>query len=91
MKWLSSLLLFALLGIARALSAHGPRTLVVLEDQADKDKYSQFWHDLTGTARQHPSCNPWAPIPLTCRSYSSRIFPHLPIAQGRLAGSLQAR
>ncbi|KAF4312046.1 putative dolichyl-di-phosphooligosaccharide-protein glycotransferase protein [Botryosphaeria dothidea] len=47
MKWLSSLLLFALLGIARALSAHGPRTLVVLEDQADKDKYSQFWHDLT--------------------------------------------
>ncbi|GME49376.1 putative dolichyl-di-phosphooligosaccharide-protein glycotransferase protein [Neofusicoccum parvum] len=47
MKWLTSLLLAALLGVARALSAHGPRTLVVLEDPADKDKYSQFWHDLT--------------------------------------------
>ncbi|KAF4542654.1 Dolichyl-diphosphooligosaccharide-protein glycosyltransferase [Lasiodiplodia theobromae] len=48
MKWLTSLLLIALAGIASALSAAGARTLVVLEDQADKDKYSQFWSDLTG-------------------------------------------
>ncbi|EKG14714.1 Oligosaccharyl transferase complex subunit Wbp1 [Macrophomina phaseolina MS6] len=45
MKWLSSLLLFALLGIARALSFQGPRTLV-LQDEDDEANYSQLWQHL---------------------------------------------
>ncbi|KAF2138930.1 uncharacterized protein K452DRAFT_360696 [Aplosporella prunicola CBS 121167] len=47
MRWLLSLACLALLGLASALSFSGPRTLVVLEELADKDKYSLFWADLT--------------------------------------------
>lgn len=91
MKWLTSFLLFALLGIARALSAHGPRTLVVIEDEADKDKYSQFWHDLTGMLQQPSSPNRRGHPQLTPSSNSPRFLPGLPIAQGRVAGPVQAR
>ena len=46
MRWLISTLLFALLGTVQALSSTGTRLLVVIDDIADKDKYSQFWGDL---------------------------------------------
>ncbi|KAK4542533.1 hypothetical protein LTR36_006786 [Oleoguttula mirabilis] len=39
-------LLLGLLGFVSALSAQGPKLLVVLEDEAEKSKYSQFWSDL---------------------------------------------
>lgn len=45
---LASLLAVCLLGVVNALSATGGRLLVVLDDVADKDKYSQFWGDLQG-------------------------------------------
>lgn len=48
---LSLLLLLGLLGLAQALSATGNRLLVVLDDDADKDKYTKFWSDLSGKAR----------------------------------------
>jgi len=41
-----SWLLLALVGIVSALSSSGSRLLVVLEETADQDKYSQFWGDL---------------------------------------------
>lgn len=47
MRWLFSLLLLGLLGLAQALSYTGNRLLVVLEEAAEKDKYSTFWADLT--------------------------------------------
>jgi oligosaccharyltransferase complex subunit beta len=46
MRWLFSFLLLALLGVVQALSSSGARLLVVLEELAEKDKYSEFWEDL---------------------------------------------
>ncbi|KAL1303628.1 hypothetical protein AAFC00_006988 [Neodothiora populina] len=46
MKAVLSLLLFALLGVVQALSSTGSRLLVVLEEAAEKSKYSKFWGDL---------------------------------------------
>ncbi|GAB7347350.1 hypothetical protein MBLNU459_g4287t1 [Dothideomycetes sp. NU459] len=43
MKGLFSLLLLALLGVVSALSSAGSRLLVVLEEESEKAKYSQFW------------------------------------------------
>ncbi|KAK4502638.1 hypothetical protein PRZ48_006064 [Zasmidium cellare] len=39
-------LLLGLLSFVSALSASGSKLLVVIEDEADKGKYSQFWTDL---------------------------------------------
>ncbi|MCJ1277352.1 oligosaccharyl transferase glycoprotein complex, beta subunit [Puttea exsequens] len=46
MRWLSSLLLVALLGLVGALSSTGNRLLVVIEELSQKAKYSTFWSDL---------------------------------------------
>lgn len=46
MRPVLSFLLFAFLGAVQALSSTGSRLLVVLEEAADKDKYSKFWGDL---------------------------------------------
>ncbi|KAF4548297.1 Oligosaccharyltransferase 48 kDa subunit beta-like protein [Elsinoe fawcettii] len=46
MRWLSLFLLLAAAGLVQALSTTGNRLLVVVDDIADKDKYSQFWKDL---------------------------------------------
>jgi oligosaccharyltransferase complex subunit beta len=48
MRVLLSLLILGLLGIASALSTSGNRLLVVLEEIAEKDKYSKFFGDLKG-------------------------------------------
>ena len=39
-------LFLALLSFASALSAAGSKLLVVVDDEADKGKYSTFWSDL---------------------------------------------
>lgn len=41
-------LLLGLLGFVAALSAQGPKLLVVLEEQGERSKYSHFWSDLEG-------------------------------------------
>lgn len=46
MHWFLSWLLLALVGLVSALSSSGSRLLVVLEDAAEKDNYSQLWGDL---------------------------------------------
>ena len=43
-------LVLGLLGFVSALSAQGQNLLVVIEDESDKTKYSQFWSDLQGNA-----------------------------------------
>jgi len=48
MRWNLSFLLLGLLSLTRALSSSGNRLLVVIEEAAEKDKYSQFWGDLEG-------------------------------------------
>jgi len=45
---LTTFLALCFLGLVNALSVTGGRLLVVLDDVADKDKYSQFWGDLQG-------------------------------------------
>ncbi|KAA6414160.1 MAG: Dolichyl-diphosphooligosaccharide- glycosyltransferase subunit [Lasallia pustulata] len=42
MRWLFSFLLLALLSLVQALSSSGSRLLVVIEEAAEKEKYSQF-------------------------------------------------
>ncbi|MDI1492171.1 MAG: oligosaccharyl transferase glycoprotein complex, beta subunit [Ramalina farinacea] len=46
MRWLTPLLLVALAGLGHALSSTGSRLLVVIEEAAEKAKYSRFWADL---------------------------------------------
>ena len=41
-------LLVGLLGLVSALSAQGNKLLVVLEEEADKSRYGQFWSSLSG-------------------------------------------
>jgi oligosaccharyltransferase complex subunit beta len=48
MRVLLSFLILGLLGIASALSTSGNRLLVVLEELAEKEKYSKFFGDLKG-------------------------------------------
>ena len=48
MRWLFPVLLVGLLSLVQALSSTGNRLLVVIEEAAEKDKYSQFWGDLEG-------------------------------------------
>ncbi|RFU32416.1 hypothetical protein B7463_g3944, partial [Scytalidium lignicola] len=46
MKWIFSFLLLGLLNLAEAASSSGNRLLVVLEELADKAKYSKYFGDL---------------------------------------------
>ena len=51
MRWMLASLLLGLLGLVSALSASGSQLLVVLDQESDKAKYSQFWAGLEGN---HP-------------------------------------
>ena len=42
-------LLLGVVAFVSALSAEGNKLLVVIDEDADKTKYSQFWTDLQGT------------------------------------------
>jgi hypothetical protein len=48
MRWLLSFLLLGLLSIVQAASSSGNRLLVVLEELAEKSKYSKYLGDLEG-------------------------------------------
>ena len=48
MRWFLSLLLLGLFAAVNALSHSGNRLLVVLEESAEKEKYSKFLGDLEG-------------------------------------------
>ncbi len=50
MRWLLSLFLFGFLAVVQAASSSGSKLLVVLEELADKSKYSKYLGDLEGTA-----------------------------------------
>ncbi len=51
MRWLLPFFLVALLSLVQALSSSGNRLLVVIEEAAEKSKYSKFWTDLEGDRR----------------------------------------
>jgi hypothetical protein len=46
MRWLLSFLLLGLAAVAQAVSSSGSKLLVVLEELADKTKYSKYLGDL---------------------------------------------
>lgn len=48
MRSLLSFLLLGLLGLVHALRSSGGRLLVVIEEAAEKEKYTTFWGDLEG-------------------------------------------
>jgi len=47
MRWLFSFLALALLGAVQALSSSGQRLLVILEEEAEREKYSVLLEDLS--------------------------------------------
>lgn len=49
MHWLPLIFCLALLRLAQALSSSGNRLLVIMEQFAEKENYSQFWNDLEST------------------------------------------
>lgn len=54
MRWLLSFLLLALGSVVSALSSSGNKLLVVLEELAEKSKYSKYLGDLEGMAGHNP-------------------------------------
>ena len=48
MRWLLSFLLLGLLAIVQAASSSGNKLLIVLEELAEKSKYSKYFGDLKG-------------------------------------------
>lgn len=48
MRWLLSFLILAIVAVVKAASFTGNRLLVVLDEQAEREKYSVFLDDLTG-------------------------------------------
>jgi oligosaccharyltransferase complex subunit beta len=48
MKWLISFIFLGLLSAVQALSSSGNNLLVILEELADKTKYSKYFADLEG-------------------------------------------
>jgi oligosaccharyltransferase complex subunit beta len=48
MRWLLSFLLLGFLSVVHAVSSSGNKLLVVLEELADKAKYSKYLADLEG-------------------------------------------
>ena len=51
-------LLLGLLSLVSALSATGSKLLVILEEESEKSKYSQFWTDLGGEQRSDTTAMP---------------------------------
>lgn len=49
MRWILSFLLLGLLAVVQAVSSSGNKLLVVLEELAEKSKYSKYLGDLEGT------------------------------------------
>jgi len=48
MRWILSFLLLGLLAVVQAASASGNKLLVVIEELAEKSKYSKYLGDLEG-------------------------------------------
>lgn len=48
MRWLLSFLILAIVAVVKAASFTGNRLLVVLDEQAEREKYSVFLEDLKG-------------------------------------------
>jgi oligosaccharyltransferase complex subunit beta len=48
MRWLLPFLLLVLLSVVQALSSSGNNLLVILEELAEKSKYSKYLADLEG-------------------------------------------
>jgi oligosaccharyltransferase complex subunit beta len=46
MRWLLSFLLLGLLSVVHAVSSSGNKLLIILEELADKGKYSKYLGDL---------------------------------------------
>lgn len=86
MRWLLSFLLFAFASSVQALSTTGNRLLVVVDNIADKDKYSQFWKDLECKTCPCEEFNN-----LTDEIYSKRLRPEVRDSQIARSLSFQAR
>ena len=71
-------LLAGLLSLVSALSAQGNKLLVVLEEEADKSKYSQFWSDLEGETSHTSVYTEWTVL---MRDYRQRLLHNLPRPQ----------
>ena len=80
MNWLQRLLscLLVLAGLGHAISSTGNRLLVVIEEAAEKVKYSKFWGDLEG---EHAMSRLIRLARLISKIYSKRLQDNFRIAQ----------
>jgi hypothetical protein len=74
-------LFLGLLGFVSALSAAGSNLLVVVDDEADKGKYSTFWSDLTCKQRCRDNDIRHSLRLKLINPYSKRLPTHLPRRQ----------
>ena len=80
MRYFLSWLLLAFVGLVGALSSSGSRLLVVLEDAAEKDKYSRLWEDLECKTARSFSCQRFDDRRADEMTHSKRISIELRIA-----------
>ncbi|EMC94052.1 hypothetical protein BAUCODRAFT_26266 [Baudoinia panamericana UAMH 10762] len=78
-------LLLALLGAVAALSAQGSKLLVVLEDEAEKSKYSQFWASLEDRGFQVTYKSP-KDSSLSLFAYGEPAYSHLLVLPTKAKG-----
>src|SRR5450432_3087549 len=92
MRWFLSLLVLGLFAVANALSSSGNRLLVVLEEIAEKEKYSKFFGDLEGQL-ERPSefyVQFLQGIYILIIHHRARIQNQFRISKGRRFGIIQA-
>ena len=70
MRRLVSFLLLGLLGLVQALSSSGNRLLAIIEETAEKDKYSKLWDDLEGKSEPLPW---WASLADAASLFRTRL------------------
>ncbi|KAL9127957.1 MAG: hypothetical protein Q9217_003270 [Psora testacea] len=76
MKWFWTLLFVTTFGLGRALSSTGNRLLVIIEEAAERAKYSEFWGDLEGRGYKITFESPKSEK-LSLFQHGERIFDHL--------------
>ena len=99
MRSLLSVLLLCLASTVAALSSSGSKLLVVLEDAAQKSKYSKFWKQLEGEFRHSVVSTQMQSLISYGAMYTDhvisynrqRLLSELPVAQNRRALPLPPR
>ena len=73
MRCFLPLLLLGLVSLVQAISISGSRLLVIIEEAAEKIKYSTLWNDLEGMSNDTPIALPIEIAILTYNTFRQRL------------------